>query len=282
MDERHWFIAQRIGLAFNIDTSLPADNNFLESFICSTEVLDKINSFLCMNGSNKLFFCCPKHEISSRKITVTDSILKLPKTLSFDECTILYFIRHETSHEVSPTQIQKEVFCGEIKSASQILFNVFNDFFMPLVKTNQNWQNCSDEFKSNFIHNMDKYVGSIGNIINENQTLKNLVLKRVDSDLLVELKQPRLSPDSQVIKALEELALDWISTIENVLSDIGDEKFIHPSIGPNSELDRWQRKQRLLLSVTEQLKTKECKSVMSALISVKSRVLKKWKVIDIG
>jgi dynein heavy chain len=59
-------------------------------------------------------------------------------------------------------------------------------------------------------------------------------------------------------------------------------RFIHPSVGPLSELERWQRKQRLLASLTEQLKSKECKSVISGLISVKSKVLKKWKAVDSG
>lgn len=59
-------------------------------------------------------------------------------------------------------------------------------------------------------------------------------------------------------------------------------RIIHQSVGPNSELERWQRKQRLLSNLTEQLKTKECKSVMSALITSKSKVIKKWKIIDTG
>lgn len=108
------------------------------------------------------------------------------------------------------------------------------------------------------------------------------MLKRVDSDALLELKQPRLNPDSPVIRYCEDLALEWITTIENILSDICDERFIHQSVGPNSELERWQRKQRLLSNLTEQLKTKECKSVISALIAAKSKILKKWKNIDAG
>ena len=47
-------------------------------------------------------------------------------------------------------------------------------------------------------------------------------------------------------------------------------------------MERWQRKQRLLGNLTEQLKSKECKSVISALIAAKSKVLKKWKAIDTG
>ena len=108
------------------------------------------------------------------------------------------------------------------------------------------------------------------------------MLKRVDPDALTELKQPRISPDAPIIKYCEDLAHEWMQTIENILSDICDERFIHQSVGPNSELERWIRKQRLLSNLTEQLKTKECKSVISALIAAKSKVLKKWKVIDTG
>jgi hypothetical protein len=42
--------------------------------------------------------------------------------------------------------------------------------------------------------------------------------------MLNELKQPRLNPDSPVIKYCEDLAIEWISTIDSVLSDICDEK----------------------------------------------------------
>lgn len=50
------------------------------------------------------------------------------------------------------------------------------------------------------------------------------MLKRVDPEALNELKQARISPDSPIIKYCEDLGLDWISTIENILSDICDER----------------------------------------------------------
>jgi hypothetical protein len=50
------------------------------------------------------------------------------------------------------------------------------------------------------------------------------MLKRVDADALIELKQPRISPDSPIIKYCEDLAMEWMVTIENILSDICDEK----------------------------------------------------------
>ena len=57
-------------------------------------------------------------------------------------------------------------------------------------------------------------------------------------------------------------------------------RFMDPNAGPLSELERWRRRQRLLASITEQLKGKECKAVIGVLITAKSRLLKKWKTID--
>ena len=50
------------------------------------------------------------------------------------------------------------------------------------------------------------------------------MLKRVEADALTELKQPRINPDSPIIKYCEDLTLEWIETIENILSDICDER----------------------------------------------------------
>ena len=55
-----------------------------------------------------------------------------------------------------------------------------------------------------------------------------------------------------------------------------------PSAGPMSELDRWKRRQRLMTNITEQLKSKECKAVIGVLIQAKSKLLKRWKIIDCG
>lgn len=47
------------------------------------------------------------------------------------------------------------------------------------------------------------------------------------------------------------------------------------------ELDRWRRRHQKLTMLTDQLKNKECKAVISALIMSKSKLMKRWKVIDI-
>ena len=47
-----------------------------------------------------------------------------------------------------------------------------------------------------------------------------------------------------------------------------------------AELGKWQRRHTLISSVVEQLKSKECKTVLATLVANKSRLLKKWRTID--
>ena len=48
-----------------------------------------------------------------------------------------------------------------------------------------------------------------------------------------------------------------------------------------SELSKWQRRQTLISAIVEQLKTKECKTILAALVAIKSRLVKKWRAIDL-
>ena len=51
--------------------------------------------------------------------------------------------------------------------------------------------------------------------------------------------------------------------------------------GPIVEIHRWKRRNLLLTSIIEQLKTKESKAVITTLIANKSKYLKKWRSVDI-
>ena len=227
MDERHWWIAQRVAQAFSIDPK----SGFLEKFICEHSTLEQINNLLCQNGSNKLFFVRQKGLSQISNIIVIDNLLKLPDTQvtedsgnQADNSIILYFIRHDTIQEISPSLISKELFCGEIKNISQILFNVYNDLLLTMFQSNKEWGSCTETNKHQAIKNMEKYVNGINEFSVDSHASKNMMLKRVEAEALVELKQPRINPESPIVKYCEDLALEWMTTIENILSDICDER----------------------------------------------------------
>jgi hypothetical protein len=74
----------------------------------------------------------------------------------------------------------------------------------------------------------------------------------------------------------------WENKSNISLSERSIFRFLDPNAGPLSELERWKRRLRLLTSITEQLKSKECKAVIGVLITAKSRLLKHWKSVDSG
>ncbi|XP_064411344.1 dynein axonemal heavy chain 5-like [Latimeria chalumnae] len=88
--------------------------------------------------------------------------------------------------------------------------------------------------------------------------------------------------DPDVISENEALVSDWIKTIEQVLLEAASDRVLDLNATPLTELDHWRRRQKILGSITEQLKGKECKMVIGLLISTKSRLLKKWKAVDIS
>jgi hypothetical protein len=177
MDERHWWIAQRISQTFGIDSN----SRLVEKLITEPSNLEKVNNFLCMNGSNKLFFFNNRDEIGKNStINIIDNLLKIPRNnqISIENLVILYMIRHDTIQEVSlnVTQISKEIYCGEIKNVSQILYNVYNDLLFTIFESNKNWGNCSEQVKSQSILNMEKYINAINEFSVDNQSLKNMVI----------------------------------------------------------------------------------------------------------
>ncbi|KAG9493712.1 hypothetical protein GDO78_001536 [Eleutherodactylus coqui] len=114
-------------------------------------------------------------------------------------------------------------------------------------------------------------------------TWKFSILKRpqniVSPDFLL---QRSAVLDPEIISLNETLVSDWIKAIDQVLMEAIDERVLDITTTPLTELERWRHRQKMLGLITEQLRGKECKSVISIMISSKSRLLKKWKAVDIS
>lgn len=49
---------------------------------------------------------------------------------------------------------------------------------------------------------------------------------------------------------------------------------------PLNEVKKWQHRLVLLNSIVDQVKSRDCNSVLTVLVAAKSRQLKKWKALD--
>ncbi|CAF3476774.1 unnamed protein product [Rotaria socialis] len=288
MDERHWWIAAKVEQTFGIDKTSTADASFTESFFRRPDVVEKMNSFLFAKGSNKLFFYTTRDRLASKDIaccqTIVDEFAIVNEPL--DNIILLYFIRSDTSSDatISPAS---DIYCGEIKHPAQMTPLLYSQTLLQLFKkelvASSHDSSNRTATKAAIVTQMERYIDGIGATCHSLQKDKNLLLKRVDAEMISQLKQNvRSTVDTPVIRNCEPLVLSWIATIENVLQDIFGEDSMHPSLGPLSEIDRWTRKQRLINNLLEQLKSKECKAVIGALITSKSKVIRKWKAIDVS
>ena len=96
-----------------------------------------------------------------------------------------------------------------------------------------------------------------------------------------------------------QILASWCNTIDKILeqdtSSSGSSSNAQQEAGPMTELDFWKRRQQKLLSIIEQLKTKECRSILAMIAgTVKSAnpeltaagdaitLLRRWKQIDIN
>eukprot|EP00949_MAST-11_sp_MAST-11-sp1_P002825 g2825.t1 len=102
--------------------------------------------------------------------------------------------------------------------------------------------------------------------------------------------------DWDMVGHFVDLLAQWCVQVENYLDDGGQRQWEGPDAGPDTELEYWRRRMQRLTSITEQLKTKECKTVIAVLSAVtKSNpadmrvdrqrlfaLLRRWRQIDIN
>jgi len=93
-----------------------------------------------------------------------------------------------------------------------------------------------------------------------------------------------------------DLLEDWCRDTEKYLDDNAGRQWETQDAGPGTELEYWRRRMQRLTSITEQLKTKECKTVIGVLSAVTKAnnaemrvdrqrlfgLLRRWRQIDIN
>ena len=233
MDERHWWIATKLQQTFKSDQLDPSYGNFVEDFLSDPETIDKINDFLAEDGSNKLIFYAPKlgqkdapETDREVKIQVATSALRLKEVLQ-DDSICITFIRSNTGHEIEPTSVEKEIFVLELKhNALSVFANLVSNAYLPFFKAQAAWGECSGHDIMEFLMQIDKQASTLqeyASVINVPVHL----LKRPDLQTANELKQMRgLMVNHPLISEFEQLVQDWMHTIETLLSEPLDDRYV--------------------------------------------------------
>ena len=167
---------------------------------------------------------------------------------------------------------------------------------MALPSNHRSVRGCLDSQKSDFLDSLDKFVTDM------QEGLRSLVggleLRKPEpkhvAALYTSADRSFRVDDPAIIQQFEKLLDDWCTKIESYLVEAAEagESAMSNDAGPMSELDYWRRRMQRLTNITEQLKTKECKTVIGALSSVTKiqtdsnrnvfSLLRRWKQIDIN
>ncbi|KAM5165175.1 dynein axonemal heavy chain 5-like [Mantella aurantiaca] len=288
MDERHWWIAGKVQQTFH--TAGQDSSTALEAFILEESNLQLINSFLQAEGHQALFFLIEAYDqanLSTCQFHLRSDLRSLDNVSGKSSFpTVVYFLREETKHEIEATMMEKEIFCGEIKeNPVESLKCLLNELCIPLLKAQKDWGSCSPESVTYFLSNLEKYVAAIEEVtvINNAEKHNLTILKRPQNIISPDVLQQRsMVLDLEIVSENEALLSEWIKTIEQVLVETVDERVLDITTTPLTELQRWHQRQKMLGLITDQLRGKECKSVIGVIISAKSKLLKMWKAMDIG
>lgn len=257
MDERHWWFASKLQETFHFGGY---DNpTLLEDFLSEQEVVDLINKFLSPGGPKKLFFYCDaappsshcspvpggggeggEGQVSSVSSRQLHLVPQLTRDVLAQGCVCLYVLRADTQTEVDASMMERELYCGELRhSVLSSLATLLSEAYKPILHSQRNWQQCSDDIVSNFLQNFNKFSNSLSDSATKMQMYQPL-LQRPSRELKNCLVY---GPEGQhrggigggagggakraeeVVEECEVLVADWIGTIESLLLEATDERF---------------------------------------------------------
>ena len=247
MDERHLWFAPKLQETFHFGGY---DNpTLLEDFLSEPDVMDLINKFLSPGEPCKLFFYCNaaspisshssptlRHNelqtspIPTRRLQL---VSQLTKDVLAQGCVCLYVLRKSVETEIQAFQMDKELYCGELKhSLLSNLATLLAEAYNPILNSQKNWKECPDETVATFLQNFGKFT----NILCETATRAEIhqpILQKPRQDLRNHILFHRQDIRhggggnglEDVVGECEVLMGDWIGTIESLLINANDERY---------------------------------------------------------
>ena len=177
----------------------------------------------------------------------------------------------------------------------QTFDNMLSKQYRPLFDARRNWGKSAPAHTASYLGTFDKFSALLSESL---RTLKSgLELRKPDSryDLDSVSLRADAAPSPELMVHFVELLEEWCRQTEGYLDESDQGRYDDLDAGPETELEYWRRRMQRLTSITEQLKTKECKTVIAILGGVSKSIhdygvdqstvaalMRRWKLIDIN
>jgi dynein heavy chain len=169
-----------------------------------------------------------------------------------------------------------DVLMGEVHENTHNVMNtvvasVYSRFIDKLGP--EEWGHCESEAKKEFQLLFSKFQEEMREAVKSLQQNLNLTPyepKYQDMATNFITKGVTAKDHQSMVNHFEQVFTSWYETIEKNLDDGDDQKKDDKDSGPRIELDYWKNKMRKLTSISEQLKSKNCRTVYDVLNMVSS------------
>jgi dynein heavy chain, axonemal len=171
---------------------------------------------------------------------------------------------------VNPTgQNDNEVLFGEISEHTVITLNtIVNSVYKPLLDKLEpaDWGVCELEQKREFMHTFQKFAMEVQEALRSLQS--NIVLDPYPAQWQKEAQNMHNTKnlDNGMISDFSQIFSEWSEKIEQTLDEAEAEKKEDKEAGPRQELEYWKQRMRKLTCVSEQLRSKNCTTVLDVLL----------------
>jgi dynein heavy chain, axonemal len=136
--------------------------------------------------------------------------------------------------------------------------------------------------KVDFLSKLSTFVSTLQGA--QESINERVILKPSDKYDLTQLKTANdyvnAAGNSEALSSIEEIVRVWTKQIELVLAESEQIRREADNIGPRAELDYWKKRTSKFNYLLDQLKEQRVKAAIGVLQAAKSRMLAKWKELD--
>jgi dynein heavy chain len=165
-------------------------------------------------------------------------------------------------------QFDNEVLFGEISEYTVTSLNtVINQIYKPFVERLQtaDWGNCESDQRKEFTSVFDKFANELREALKSLQS--NVTLESFDRKYENDAKNIHNTkvPNAEMIGHFEKIFNEWSEKIQQHLEEADADKNQERDPGPRQELEYWKQRVRKLTGISEQLRSKNCRTVYDVL-----------------
>ncbi|KAM9386572.1 dynein axonemal heavy chain 5 [Phaethornis superciliosus] len=301
LDGRHDYLLDTIASCVNLDKAE------VEDAILDGNQIERIDKFLAPGGLNHLMFYyqdveatdTERFDLPGTGVNAHLTKKKTPKVFVTEGKEValtgvcIFFIRSSLLNHITAENIYQEVNFSMMNVGRDGLLNSFEqliaEIFIPTLQTmDRGWAELPDpqqasSIKWDFLRSLEKFVSVLSGT--QQSLLEKVSLKKCETYDLKTLRGPSdYLVAAKSIDALERIEVcmkGWTKQIEQVLAENDQLRKETDDLGPRAELDYWRKRMSKFSYLTDQLKSPDVKAVLGVLTAARSKLLKKWRVLDV-